>query len=88
MLDNRQNPEQQLERPVQPDIQESLNDSGREAFIKLMRTAYEMAITPSIPHKHFIVLVKCQRANCVRLVQGKDGGHAACEFIHCIAGER
>ena len=84
MLDNRQNPEQRLDtskRPVQPDIRESLNDSGREAFTKLMRTAYEMAITPSMPHKHFKVLVKCQRAN-----EGKDGGHAAREFIHCIAG--
>ena len=89
MLDNRQNPEQRLDtskRPVQPDIRESLNDSGREAFKKLMRTAYEMAITPSMPHKHFKVLVKCQRANGVRLVEGKDGGHAAREFIHCIAG--
>ena len=50
-----------------------------------MKTAYEMALTLSMPHKHFKVLVKCQRANGIRLVEGKDGGNAAREFIHCIA---
>ena len=36
-------------------------------------------------HKHFKVLVKCQRANGVRLVQGKDSSNAAREFVHYIA---
>ena len=56
----------------------------RDALTKLMRTAYEMAITPSMSHKHFNVLVKCHHVNRVRLVEEKDGGHAAREFIHCI----
>ena len=74
-----------MKRPLQPDIANCLNESARESFKKLTKTAYEMALTLSMPHKHFKVLVKCQRANGVRLVLGKDGGNAAREFIHCIA---
>ena len=91
MLDNRQPAEECLateastERTIQPDIGTFLNESARESFKKLMKTAYEIALTPSMPHKHFKVLIKCQRANGVRLVEGKDGGNAAREFIHCIA---
>lgn len=93
MIDNRQPEEERLEsssassakRPLQPDIGKYLNDSSRESFKMLMKTAYEMVLTPSMPHKHFKVLVKCQRENGVRLVQGKDGSNAAREYIHCIA---
>ena len=88
LLDNRQPGEERLEiskRPIKPDIRASLKKSARDSFTKLMRTAYEMAITPSIAHKHFKVLVKCQHAKGVRLVQGKDSSNAAREFVHYIA---
>ena len=57
---------------VQPDIRNSMDDSADQAYLKLMRTAYEMALHPSMPHKHFEVLVKCQKANGARLIKGKD----------------
>lgn len=88
MLDNRQPAHERLDttrRPVQPDIRQTLNESSRDSFLKLMRTAYEMVLTPSMPFKHFEVLVKCQRANGVRLVQGKDNSNAAREYVHYIS---
>lgn len=44
-----------------------------------------MAITSSKAHKYFKVLVKCQLANGVRLVHGKNSSNAAREFVHFIA---
>ena len=44
-----------------------------------------MAKHPTMPFSHFKVLVKCQRENGVRLIQGCDDGRAAKEFIHSIA---
>ena len=59
--------------------------SAREAFRKLLKTAYELALTPSMPLKHFEVLVKCQKQNGVKLIQGKQDGRTAKEFVHCIS---
>ena len=39
-----------------------------------MKTAW--ALTPTMPHKHFSVLVKYQRINGVRLVARKDNNKA------------
>ena len=36
-------------------------------------------------HRHFKVLVKCVKANGVRLIEGKEDGKAGREFVHCIA---
>ena len=41
-----------------------------------MRTAYEMAMTPSMSHRHFEILVKCQRENGVKLIKGRDNNRA------------
>ena len=83
LLDSREPAEEQFQnlprkRPVIPDIRNSLSksDQAREAYLKLMRTAYEMALNPSMAHRHFEVLVKCQRINGVRLVQGRSGNKA------------
>ena len=88
MLDNRQPVGERIDpqkRPLQPDVRQALSDSSKDSFMKLMKTAYAMAVVPSMPHKHFSVLVKCQRDNGVRLVEGKDTSDAAREFVHCIA---
>lgn len=88
MLDSRKPSNERFEVPsvpAQPDIRLSLNNSARDSFLKLIRTAYEMALNPSMPLKHFKILVKCQRENGVRLVEGKDDSNAAREFIHYIA---
>ena len=70
---------------IQPTIPSCVQKSTREAYGKLIRTAYELAKTPSMPLSHFSVLVKCQRQNRVRLIEGKQNGKAAREFISCIA---
>ena len=57
-------------------IAESLNSNAEEMYKRLMRTAWNMATTPSMPHTHFSVLVKCQRENGVRLVEGRDNNKA------------
>jgi len=41
-----------------------------------MRTAYELAHNPFMPHSHFEILVKCQRQNGVRLVEGRHNNKA------------
>ena len=43
----------------------------REGYIKLFRTAYTLAIEPTLPLSQFKTLVKVQRENCVRLIQGE-----------------
>ena len=62
--------------PTQTNIRDVVIGSAEDAYMKLMRTAYEMALTPSMPHKHFEVLVKCQRENGVRLVDGRHNNKA------------
>jgi len=57
-------------------IQSAINSSAREGYKKLLRTAWNLACTPSMPHSHFNVLVKCQRENGIRLIDGKDNHKA------------
>ena len=42
-------------------------------------------MTPSMPCKHFKVLVKCKRKNGVGLIQGCDNRRAAREFVSATA---
>jgi hypothetical protein len=53
--------------------------------MKMIKTAYELAMNPTMPLKHFKVLVKCQHQNGVALIDGRDNNKAAREYIHCIA---
>ena len=39
-----------------------------------------MALTPSMPHKNFELLVKCQRQNSVHLIEGKYDHGAGKQF--------
>ncbi|XP_057313455.1 uncharacterized protein LOC130654829 [Hydractinia symbiolongicarpus] len=66
-------------------IESSIKTLARDCYKKLLRTACNFASTPSMPHKHFSVLVKYQRENGVRLVRGKDNDKTARKFIHTIA---
>ena len=59
--------------------------STKEGYTKLFRTAYELAMNPTISLAQFHTLVKVQRKNGVRLIEGHDDGKAAREFIHYIA---
>ena len=53
-------------------INEAINNNFEEVYKHMIRTAWNMANTASVPHSHFSVLVKCQRAIGVCLVEGRD----------------
>ena len=41
-------------------IDEAINNISEEVYKRMMRTTWNMANKPSMPHSHFSVLVKCQ----------------------------
>ena len=55
-----------------------------EAYKKMIRTSYELALHPNLPISNFEVLIKCQRMHGVTLISGKDN-KAAGEYIECIS---
>ena len=63
-------------KSFQPDIRKIVDSSAKGVYLKMMKTAWEMALTPSMPPKYFSVLVKCQRIDGVHLVAGKDNNKA------------
>lgn len=71
--------------PTQAKITASIENVSRDAYRKMLNTAYELALCPSMPLTHFKVLIKCMRENGVRLIQGKDDHRACKEYIHFIA---
>ena len=60
----------QLSGPSQQRIDVLQNNATRDAYKKLMRTAYELTQHPTLSLSNFNILVKVQRANGVRLIQG------------------
>ena len=62
----------------QPNITTNFRKASVDVYKKMFSTAYELAMVPSMPFKHFHTLVKYQRMNGVRLVQGKDDHRARC----------
>ena len=53
----------------QPRIDHVCDKNMREGYIRLFRTAYTLAIEPTLPLSQFKILVKVQRKNGVRLIQ-------------------
>ena len=53
-------------------IDEAINNNSEEVYKHMIRKAWNMANTASLPHSHFSVLVKCQHENGVCLVEGRD----------------
>ena len=43
----------------------------KEGYIKLFRTVYTLAIEPTLPLSQCKTLVKVQRENGIRLIQGE-----------------
>ena len=62
-----------MKRTLQPRIDVALKASTTEAYLKMIRTAYELALSPTMPLKQFKLLIKCQRENGVVLIEGR--GH-------------
>ena len=54
----------------QRDVGSMFENNSKDAFIKLTRTAYELAMILTLSLNQFTTLVKVQRQNGVRLVQG------------------
>lgn len=48
-----------------------MRQSSEEAYLKMFRTAYTLALEPTLPSRQFKTLVKVQRENGVRLIEGK-----------------
>ena len=46
-------------------------ENSRDAYKKLIKTAYRLALNPTLPLKSFKVLVQAQRDCDVRLIEGK-----------------
>ena len=70
---------------LQTNIQTSFQKLTRDAYRSLVKCAYEMAMTPTMPQSHFSVLVKCLKENNVRLIERTEDGRTGREFVHCIA---
>ena len=75
MLERSKQPEERvvplLAGPLQRRIGIVQNKCTDEVYLKLMRTAYELACCTTMPLEHFSVLVKVQRINGTRLIEGK-----------------
>ena len=57
--------------PSQARIDTLTTLSSKEAYNRLMITAYNMALHPTMPLRHFRMLIKIQRENGVRFIEGK-----------------
>ena len=73
-------------RLVQPRIALTIDKNSSIVYEKMIRTAYNLALHPTLPLKTFKLLVKCQRENGVALVSGKDDHRAASEYMKAIVG--
>lgn len=56
--------------PSQPRVDTLIAKSSRDAHCILLKTAYELAMTPTIPLSHFAVLVKVLKNAKVQIIQG------------------
>ena len=57
-------------------MRKSVDSSAKGVYQKMMKIAWAMALATSMSHKHFSVLVKYQRINGVRFVEGKENNKA------------
>ena len=63
----------------------TLKVASEDAYLNMIRTAYDLALNPTLPLTQFKTLVEIQRQNGVRLITGKeDDHHAAYESLSCI----
>ncbi|XP_050392676.1 uncharacterized protein LOC126811174 [Patella vulgata] len=70
--------------PKQPRIDSTFHENSRSAYIKLMKTAYMLAVS-GMPFTHFRTLVNVQKANGVQMLNKCDNSNIACTFVDAIA---
>ena len=68
----------------QPRIDQAIDDAAKQAYMKLMKTAYQLAVN-TMPFNDFKVLVKVQKENGVQLIEGKQNEKIAKDLIYCLA---
>ena len=58
-----------------------------EAYKKMIRTAYELALHPNLPISNFEVFIKRQRMHawCTLINSGKNKNKAVGKYIECIS---
>ena len=61
-----------------------MNSNASQAYRRMIKTAYELALHPQLPLKSFKLLVKCQRMHGVALISGKDENHAVSEYLGSV----
>ena len=68
---------------------ETSRAAAKAAHKKLLNTAYQLAMMPTRLLQHFEILIKVQKSNGVKLIQGKQDGRAAKEYVFALrdAGE-
>ncbi|XP_077989284.1 zinc finger protein 862-like [Glandiceps talaboti] len=69
---------------TQPRIDQAIHEQGRQAYRKLLKTAYLMAVGGQ-PLTTFATLVMVQKANGVKLIQSTDSSKKAREFVNFLA---
>ena len=68
----------------QPDIGDAIHRQAEEAYRKLLNSAYLLAVDGQ-PLSTFKTLVRVQKANGIKLIQGTDSSNKAREFVNVIA---
>ena len=68
----------------QPMIDDALHQQAEQVYKKLLNSAYLLAIDGQ-PLYTFKTLVRVQKANGVKLIDGTDGSNKAREFVRVIA---
>lgn len=58
--------------------------SSAEAYVRLLKAAYQMALQPTMPFKHFKVLVSTLRENGVRVIKNMDNHKAGRSLVQAI----
>ena len=71
-------------RLMQPQIDLTIDKNSSIVYEKVICTAYNLALHPTLLLKTFKLLAKCQRENGVALVPGKDDHRAASEYMKAI----
>ena len=59
-----------LTGPVQKKITTMTASNTKNMYMKMFRTAYELAMNPTVSLRQFKTLIKVQRQNGVALVEG------------------
>lgn len=70
--------------PTQARVDVLAEKSSRSGYLRLMTTAYSMALHPTMPLHHFGMLIQTQRKNGVKFISGNHNGRTAKALVESI----